>query len=421
MEGAVKKPRLLWVGHAGTLETGFGRISDNVLHYLAEAWDVSVLGIGYNGDPHDKPYRIYPASLGAGQGGDPWGLHRLKELVVRERTDLILIAMEPWNIVPYVQELRVHLKNAVKIAAYCVVDGENMKRDHAKWLSQLDMTIFPTTFAMNQARTAGFTGRWWQLPHGVDPQVFQPCDRLRARQMIGIGQLLEPDSFVVGNVNMNQPRKRIDLTLQAWAEWWHGAMRPPNAFIYLHTNKHSEVGWDLGNLAQAFGIKGRVIVPTEDFHITEQRMKYVYNSLDVQVTTTCGEGWGLTTLEGMACGVPQIVPNFAALGEWVDYDAAIKVEAPAETFMANQQNVRRYAPQPADVAAAIQKLWNEPDLRAKLGRAGRQLAMEYAWPIIAKGFHLACLEGMESRGVEGKHVIEGARGPSGATVIPQSV
>src|SRR4030095_6152956 len=46
------------------------------------------------------------------------------------------------------------------------------------------------------------------------------------------------------------------------------------------------------------------------------QLPLIYSALDVQVTTTLGEGWGLTTMEGMACGTPQIVPDWAALGEW---------------------------------------------------------------------------------------------------------
>jgi glycosyltransferase involved in cell wall biosynthesis len=45
-------------------------------------------------------------------------------------------------------------------------------------------------------------------------------------------------------------------------------------------------------------------------------MVQTYRAFDVQITTTQGEGDGLTTKEGMACGIPQIVPEWSALGEW---------------------------------------------------------------------------------------------------------
>lgn len=153
--------KVLWIGHSN-IQTGFGRVTQNILGYLQREWDIAVIGIGYDGDPHKQAYRMYPA----GSRGDPWGLNRLEEIYRHEKPDVVAFLMEPWNIIQYVQMLRNGVGSKVKILAYAVVDGENMKADHAHWLSKCDVTVFPTDFAVAQAKKAGYHGYAFVIPHG---------------------------------------------------------------------------------------------------------------------------------------------------------------------------------------------------------------------------------------------------------------
>src|SRR3990167_3151178 len=88
--GQGPKPRLLWIGDA-VVAPGFARVTHSVLHYLQDKWDVTVLGINYNGDPHSFDYKIYPAlrAQDFSLGGDQIGLHRLPELCASVKPDAI--------------------------------------------------------------------------------------------------------------------------------------------------------------------------------------------------------------------------------------------------------------------------------------------------------------------------------------------
>lgn len=403
--------RLLFYGH-GNIESGFGRVSQNILSYLTKTWDVAQVAIGYNGDPHPWPWRMYPA----GNEGDQWGLNRLEKIYQREKPDVFAIVMEPWNIMPFVQTLRAGLGSRVKIVAYAVVDGLNMKEEHAHWLQQCDVCIFPTEFAVEQAKAAGYYGYAYVIPHGVNPILYRPCDQQWARKQIGLGNLVDSDAFVFGNVNMNQPRKRIDISMEAFAKFLDLAGRPAEPLLHLHLRKNMEEGWDIGNLAKLFDIKGRVSVMAEELNTTEPNMKYVYNACDVMISTTAGEGFGLTTLEGMACGVPQIIPDFAALGEWAK-TGAVTVEAKERQIFHKQQNIVRYVPKAEDMAEAMLEMYRNKELRKQVGRMGRKLALTdiFRWSTIAVGFDEALTKAINAEGKTGKFMVQAeAAGPSGA-------
>lgn len=102
-------------------------------------------------------------------------------------------------------------------------------------------------------------------------------------------------------------------------------------------------------------------------------MRDTYNCFDVQVSTTQGEGFGLTTLEGMACGVPQIVPDWAALGDWGKRGAWM---VPCTTTVVGSPyvNVIGGVPDEKMFITALQKLYI--DTRARKNNA--QAALECA-------------------------------------------
>src|SRR5207245_1483917 len=150
----------------------------------------------------------------------------------------------------------------------------------------------------------------------VHLQIYYPGNQQEARQRLGFPESLF-DKFIVGNVNRNQPRKRLDLTVQYFAEWMKDS-QINDAYLFLHIAPTGDVGYNPEQLLKYYGIDRRLIKgdPGVWSGVTEMEMADTYRSFDVQVTTTQGEGWGLTTMEGMACGIPQIVPEWSALGEW---------------------------------------------------------------------------------------------------------
>ena len=47
------------------------------------------------GDPHDLPYKLYPAMLG---GSDPFGTHRIAEILEKETPDMVIAVNDIWII-----------------------------------------------------------------------------------------------------------------------------------------------------------------------------------------------------------------------------------------------------------------------------------------------------------------------------------
>lgn len=371
---------MLWVGDA-CCPTGFARVTHNIIPYLQDQWDVSVLGINYRGDPHKHGYPIYPASTGSHE--DVWGLARFPAMLNKLKPDVVLVNNDPWNVINFLD-----VAGNVPIVSYMPVDSPNMRSDVALKLNKAVLNICYTEFGVTELVNAGLNRlRTAVVPHGVDSELYRPMDKAVARKTLGFENEIPSDAFVVGNVNRNQQRKRLDLTVIYFAKWLLQCKMPDNVFLHLHC-KLRDIGWDLLQLADYFGLKGRVLLTDTKLDnllgIDESVMPYIYNCFNVQMSTTMGEGWGLTTHEGMSCGIPQIVPEWSALGEWprgaVRYVPVSGVQATVAAI-----NTIGGICSEDGMVKALDQMYRSPDLLEEYGKLAYARATEtrFSWASVS--------------------------------------
>lgn len=365
--------KLLWIGDA-VAPTGFARITHQVLDVVRREWEVHVLGLNYLGDPHPYPYSIYPSW----PGGDAFGTRRVKSLLDGINPDLIVIQQDPWNIPGYMS----HIGDRVPVVAALAIDGKNCRA--SEYLKGVRHCIFWTDFGRLEAQRGGWTGPSSVIPLGVDLELYKPIDRLEARKQLGLPEFLH-EAFIVGNINRNQPRKRLDLCVQYFAEWIQ-RYAIKDAFLFLQLCPTGDLGYDVRQLKDYYDPGGRpwliFVEPNIGIGVDERMLPFVYSSFDIQMTTTQGEGWGLTTMEGMACGIPQLVPIWSALGEWAG--AALGAKCSSTAVTPNKSNTIGGVPDREQMIAGLQRLYTSRAAREQCSHDGLFLVKQeqFRWPNI---------------------------------------
>lgn len=406
--------KLLWVGDAAC-PSGFALSTHKILeqldYRLKGDWEATVLGLNYRGDPHpEQPYDIYAAAA----EGDSFGIERIVWMCGLVQPDVIVIQNDPWNIPLYLERLRA--KNAkgefrypeaasTPVVAILAVDGKNMSGAE---LNGLSLAIFWTQFALDEARLGGYTGPAVVIPLGVDLKVYKPEDKKEARKACGLEQYAE--SFIVGNVNRNQPRKRWDLTIRYFAEWIK-SKKVEDAYLFLHVAPTGDTGCNIRQLMKYYGVVDRLMLsePQVFYGLPEQAMVDIYNSFDVAVSTTQGEGFGLTAIEAMACGVPCILPDWSALGDWAK-GAAWFVPCTSTAVGPPYLNVVGGVADEAKFIAALDALYRHPNYRETNRAAGLERVNEprFRWEHIGAAVHEVLLHALyASPGAVSKDVLEG--------------
>jgi glycosyltransferase involved in cell wall biosynthesis len=302
--------KILWYGDA-CCNTGFGRVTHSVLEHLSKDHEIHVIGINYSGDPHDYPYAIYPAANVNCQ--DRFGLPRIPEIIDKVKPDIFIclndiwVANQVWEQAQFMRD-----KYKFKFIVYFPIDSQAYMPDMLSNIPHWDMAITFTVGSAHRilAHNIG-ASRLGVLPHGVDTGRFYPMEKSEARKALGLPE----DKFIVLNANRNQPRKRIDLTIQAFAKF---AVDKPDTMLYLHMGA-KDLGWDVIPLfkkeMQKQGLEDykRLVLTSHTINYiqapSDEVLNRIYNACDVGINTADGEGWGLVSFEHASCRKPQIVPN----------------------------------------------------------------------------------------------------------------
>ena len=146
-------------------------------------------------------------------------------------------------------------------------------------------------------------------------------------------------------------------------------------------------------LAKDLGILDRVSFPTHQ--ISRNLMPYLLAACDVYAAPSRLEGFGMPQVESGACGKPVIgIRAMAMLDTLVHGETALLARVAreiriTETVMGpesgfepnhkvvfNQPRVVDYRASSPDIAEYLKLLLNDPDLRARMGAAGRRRVVE---------------------------------------------
>lgn len=318
-----KKAKVLIYADSPTCATGFGSVTRNIAEalYRTGRYEVDILGINYWGDPHNFPYRIWPTGTNAER--DPYGRKKSFNMIQQMEFDVIFFLQDTF-ILEFVPALIKRLKDAgKKFASICYypVDG-TPKAEWIKNVNAVDYLVAYTKFGATESEKA-FPGvqELRIIPHGAnlnDYKVLPKEEVLNFKKMY-LGK--HKDKFVVTNLNRNQQRKDIPRTIAAFKEF---RKQVPDSILYLHMAVKDQ-GWDLHEVLKGFGLNTveDVIFP-ENFNVNQgyprEVVNMIYNLSDLVVSTTLGEGWGLSWVEAMATKTPVLMPNNTAMTENITED-----------------------------------------------------------------------------------------------------
>jgi glycosyltransferase involved in cell wall biosynthesis len=281
--------------------------------------------------------------------------------------DGIFILNDPWCVARYLAIIKDNLKNrqVPPIVVYFPVDAMDLD---PKWFIDYEMVtqaVVYTQFGYNEVLKTRCLVEPIIIPHGVDTDIFYKMDKEKSkRKLYPNKDNFYEESFIVLNANRNQPRKKVEITMQAFALFAQD--KPTNVKLYMHMGT-KDAGVDILKLAARYGIDKRLILTGTTPGIQQVPEKYlnlIYNATDVGLNTCLGEGWSLTNMEHTVTGAPQIVPDHSALHELYS-DCGLLV--PVSQWVINQDVMTTAGlVHPKDVADKLELIYNNKELYNEL-------------------------------------------------------
>lgn len=325
--------------------TGFANVAQNVVRQLLldkeVTYQIDIVGINYYGVPNEwqniaPTVRIFPASVIS--GGDLFGRKGYLNLLSSGAYDLTWILQDTFNI-EIIGDNIIQIRNQLAEAGqkvfkwifYYPIDSKPKENWLTKTALLADIPVVYTQYGYEESvkLVPALKDKLVVIPHGVETGIFKPMDeetRKKFRHDYFVG--MADNKFLITNVNRNQPRKDIARTMKGFADFKKQA---PEALLYLHM-KNVDVAYTIDEVAREFGlIPDQDYITPKDFNehdgLPPEIVNLIYNASDVVVTTTLGEGWGLSMTEAMAAKIPVIAPNHTSLTEILGGDRGYLVQA----------------------------------------------------------------------------------------------
>jgi glycosyltransferase involved in cell wall biosynthesis len=310
--------------------TGYSKVSYNLLKQLGTLQPlIKIFHFGFQRTPARLPSPARPLSgiiqYDAAANEDPkeqgFGFNKFKEYVDTVNPDIIMIYNDPIVINQFIQQVKdvpkswklwVYLDQVYKGADMGLLRNIENASDRI-----LCFTEEWKKYLMTRLTTPNI--KIDVLEHGIDSLVFKPLsdgERAGIRKNLN----LKSSDKVFLNMNRNSQRKRLDLTIMAFARLlkkfpdapYHlllvTGVKPEGGAFYqplqIYLNELELLGLD--NLK--YGTRVTIVDTTApQAYFNDDAINQLYNVADVGINTSAGEGFGLCQLEHMATGAPQVV------------------------------------------------------------------------------------------------------------------
>jgi glycosyltransferase involved in cell wall biosynthesis len=320
--------RILFYGESPVVCTGLGHVSRCILDAIKESGDhqVEIVGInhhiisGYNKEYH--PYDVVPVI----EGDDPNVTKTIIERIRNSEYEMVFLSTDFGRDVTVINALieeRQKGRNFLIVGYYAVdcdiipagtfdsLTFSNVKIVYSNHAKSVIERLRPDIEGVNVVYLSCDTDTF----HPVSPE-----ERKRARREIF--NITDDDHFLCISVNRNQARKDLGRLLAIFHEFHKTHTK---STLYVHAQR-KDLGGDLMSAAHSLGMSSKleepeIIFSGENFHplqgYSKEWLNMAYNAADCLLSTSTGEGWGLSTTDAMAAGCPVVVPNNTAFTEIV--------------------------------------------------------------------------------------------------------
>jgi glycosyltransferase involved in cell wall biosynthesis len=191
-------------------------------------------------------------------------------------------------------------------------------------------------------------------------------------------------------------RKRIERLLKAYSLLvGQSKQMRDNTILHLHCMPMSVGGINLIKVVQDLGIQNNIVFSYGSYRSSgwsDSAMNILYNSVDVNVSASSGEGFSLPVIEGMACGLPMIAPNCSSFTELIGNDVDLfhpesknrGLLVDIESLQMIQDSTMRALVNENDLALKMRILYTDNKLREKLGNNAVEWSKNFKWEDICK-------------------------------------
>jgi len=304
---------------------------------------------------------------------DGYGNHDIvRSMMINHKPDIVWFMTDPrfWH---WLWEIENEIRAQAPMVYYHVWDNYPYPKYNEVFYSSCDKIVTISKVTDDLVRNVAPDVDVEYLPHAVDQNIFKPLEEEQYQELYDVLPTMKGRTVFFWN-NRNARRKQSGALIW-WFKEFADKVGRENVGLVMHTNPKDEHGQDLEAIINELGINdGTVVFSTTPVpsHILAQ----LYNMSACVINISDAEGFGLATLESLACGTPIIVNMTGGLQEQVTDGEnwfGIGIEPSSKSVIGSQQVPYIYEDRISkeDFIDALVKIYEmSPEERQKLGHDG---------------------------------------------------
>ena len=298
----------------------------------------------------------------------------VRSLLVNEKPDILWFMTDP-RFYGWLWQMENEIRPHMPMVYYHVWDNYPYPNYNKKFYDSTDVIASISKVTHDIVSTVSPEVENYYLPHAVDSMIFKPASdeeiEIRKKEHFGEDQRF---TFIWNNRNA---RRKMSSSLMYWFNEFAEEVGPEKVRLIMHTEPKDPNGPDLVAILENLGaMDGRIVFSTKK--VPPEALSIIYNISDCTINISDAEGFGLGTLESLACGTPIIVNMTGGLKEQVTNGSewfGVGIEPSSKAIIGSQHVPYIYEDRicKEDFIAALHKMYKMSyEERKIIGRKGRQ-------------------------------------------------
>ena len=320
-----------------------------------------------NVSPYEEDWQIKPV--------DGYGNEAIVRKIIKDyKPDALWFMTDPRFYV-WLWDMSSEIRKNIPMIYYHVWDNYPYPNFNKKFYDSNDVVCTISKVTDDIVRTVSPDVECVRIPHSVDTNIF--CNKGESSRL-ELRQKISPDheGKVIFFWNNRNARRKQSGSLIFWFKEFLDKVGHDKATLVMHTEPKDPNGQDLEAILENLDLKdGQVLLSTQK--MPPEDLAKVYSACDCTINISDAEGFGLATLESLACETPIIVNMTGGLQEQVTdgekwFGIGLKPDSKAIIGSQDVPYIYEDRLSGQQVVNALEKFYNlSKEERIEMGKEGR--------------------------------------------------
>jgi len=257
------------------------------------------------------------------QWGDDWVIfpvdgygsqEMIRSIIRTERPDVLWFMTDPrfWG---WLWQIENEIRPNVPMVYYHVWDNYPYPTFNRKFYLSNDFIATISKVSDDIVANVAPEVERMYVPHAVNTDIFKRLPQEAIDKFKKDNLKIEDDRLIFFWNNRNARRKQSGSLLWWFSEFLNKVGKD-KATLVMHTDPKDVNGQDLIAIMNETGLTNREVLLSQQ-KVPPENLAYFYNAADATINISDAEGFGLATLESLACETPIIVTKTGGLQDQV--------------------------------------------------------------------------------------------------------